>query len=397
MTDMETDSPPGKGERNPAKKTLLALAVVIAALTFWYHRSHDPKPAGSRQMSATARSVPVAVASARKTDFPVWLTGLGTVTPVYTVTLKTLVNGLLMQVFYKEGQVVKAGDVLAQIDPRPFQVQLEQAQGQLARDEALLADARLDLKRYQTLVKTGAIPSQQLDTQLALVSQDEGNVLTDKGLVDSAKLQLTYARITAPFNGRLGLRLVDPGNFVQTSDTTGLAVLTQLSPITVIFPLPQDDLPQIQKGMSSGQPLPVEAWDRANTTLLATGHLYTLDNQVDVTTGMVKLRAEFDNKDMTLFPNQFVNAHLRVATLPGAVVIPMAGLQQGGDGPYLFVMNPQHRVSVRKVKPGPTNGNEIAILDGLSPGDQVVVDGVDNLRDGMTVEVARSSHGQPPP
>ncbi len=397
MTDMETGASRREEARKPAWKLLLVSVVVIAALAFWYHRSHAHKPGESSKMHAHAQSVPVAVAPARKTDFPVWLTGLGTVTPVYTVTLKTLVNGLLMQVFYKEGQVVRAGDVLAQIDPRPFQVQLEQAQGQLARDQALLENARLDLKRYQTLIKTGAIPSQQLDTQVALVSQDEGNVLTDKGLVDNAKLQLTYARITAPFNGRLGLRLVDPGNFVQTSDTTGLAVLTQLSPITVIFPLPQDDLPQILKGMSTGQPLLVEAWDRANTTLLATGHLYTLDNQVDVTTGMVKLRAEFDNKDMTLFANQFVNAHLRVATLPGAVVIPVAGLQQGGEGPYTFVMDNQHRVSVRKVKPGPTNGNEVAIMEGLSPGDQIVVDGLDNLRDGMTVEVARSNHGQPQP
>ncbi|MDE2343824.1 MAG: MdtA/MuxA family multidrug efflux RND transporter periplasmic adaptor subunit [Betaproteobacteria bacterium] len=365
---------------------VLVLAAVLVAY-FKFHGASSSAPGGGRRPPLA----PVSVAVARAEDFQVWMTGLGTVTPLYTVTVHSMVDGQLMQVHFKEGQIVKAGDLLAEIDPRPFQVQLDQALAQLAHDRALLQNAKLDLSRYKALAATGAAPQQQLDTQVALVAQYEASILTDQAQVDNAKLQLVYSRITAPVSGRLGLRLVDPGNIIHTTDATGLVVLTQLSPITVIFPLPQDALPAILKSMKAGT-LRVQAWDRSNTTRLAEGELLTVDNQVDVTTGMVKLRAQFQNSDNSLFPNQFVNARLQVDTLKNALVIPVAGVQQGADGPYAYVLNAQHVVSVHKLKLGPSDGVNVAIQEGLAPGDQVVTDGVDHLREGATVEI--SSRGK---
>ncbi len=335
----------------------------------------------------------MSVAPVTTTDFPVWLIGLGTVTPVYTVTVRSMVDGQLMRVNFQEGQIVKEGELLAEIDSRPFQVQLEQALGQLAHDRALLQNAQLDLRRYKVLAETGAVPQQQLDTQAALVAQYEASIQSDQAQVDNAKLQLIYARITAPVSGRLGLRQVDPGNIVHTTDTNGMVMLTQLSPITVIFPLPQDSLPAILKGMKEPGAMRVEAWDRTNSTRLAEGYLLTVDNEVDVTTGMVKLRAQFKNADYSLFPNQFVNARLKVDTIKGALVIPVAGVQQGAEGPYAYVVNTQHVVSVRKLKVGPSDGERVSILQGLANGEEVVTDGIDHLREGVTVEV---SHREKP-
>lgn len=371
---------------------LLAMAVALAAY-FKFHGTPSTSQAGGRRPPLA----PVSVAVARNEDFQVWMTGLGTVTPVYTVSLHSMVDGQLMQVRFKEGQIVKAGDLLAEIDPRPFQVQLEQAQGQLAHDQALLDNAKLDLARYKALVVNGSVPRQQLDTQVALVAQYEASIASDQAQVDNAKLQLVYSRITAPVSGRLGLRLVDPGNIIHTTDATGLVTLTQLSPITVVFPLPQDALPDILKGMKQPEPMRVEAWDRANKTRLAEGRLLTVDNEVDVTTGMVKLRSEFKNADNSLFPNQFVNARLLVDTLKNAVVIPVSGVQQGAEGPYAYVVNDRHVVSVRRLKLGPSDGERVAIFEGITPGEQVVTDGVDHLRDGVTVEVSSRRKSQTAP
>lgn len=364
---------------------------LLAALAFklYVGSLHGGNSASPRK----APLAPVSVAPVTTTDFPVWLVGLGTVTPVYTVTVRSMVDGQLMRVNFQEGQIVKEGELLAEIDPRPFQVQLEQSLGQLAHDRALLQNAQLDLKRYKVLAETGAVPQQQLDTQVALVAQYEASIQSDQAQVDNAKLQLVYARITAPVSGRLGLRQVDPGNIIHATDTNGMVMLTQLSPITVIFPLPQDALPAILKGLKGPGVLRVEAWDRTNSTRLAEGHLLTVDNEVDVTTGMVKLRAQFKNADYSLFPNQFVNARLKVDTIKGALVIPVAGVQQGAEGPYAYVVNAQHVVSVRKLKVGPSDGERVSILQGLANGEEVVTDGIDHLREGVTVEV--SHHEKP--
>ncbi len=364
---------------------------LLAALAFklYVGSLHGGKAASPRR----APLAPVSVAPVATTDFPVWLVGLGTVTPVYTVSVRSMVDGQLMRVNFQEGQIVKEGELLAEIDPRPFQVQLEQALGQLAHDRALLQNAQLDLKRYKVLAETGAVPQQQLDTQVALVAQYEASIQSDQAQVDNAKLQLVYARITAPVSGRLGLRQVDPGNIIHTTDTNGMVMLTQLSPITVIFPLPQDALPAILKALKEPEALRVEAWDRTNSIRLAEGHLLTVDNEVDVTTGMVKLRAQFKNADYSLFPNQFVNARLKVDTIKGALVIPVAGVQQGAEGPYAYVVNAQHVVSVRKLKVGPGDGERVSILQGLANGEEVVTDGIDHLREGVTVEV--SHHEKP--
>ncbi len=379
--------------RTPRGRLVGALLVLLAiVLAFAYHKLHGNAAHGSPEGARKAPLAPVSVAVARKEDFQVWLTGLGTVTPVYTVSLHSMVDGELMQVHFKEGQIVKAGELLVEIDPRPFQVQLDQALGQLAHDRALLDNANLDLARYKILVVNGSVPRQQYDTQVALVAQYEASIVSDQAQVDNAKLQLVYSRITAPFSGRLGLRLVDPGNIVHTTDTTGLVTLTQLSPITVIFPLPQDALPAILNGMKQREPMRVEAWDRANKTRLAEGRLLTVDNEVDVTTGMVKLRSEFKNADYSLFPNQFVNARLLVDILRNVVVIPVSGVQQGSGGPYAYVVNDQHVVSVHRLKLGPSDGEQVAVTEGIAPGEHVVTDGVDRLREGVTVEI--SGHGK---
>ncbi len=329
-------------------------------------------------------AVAVVIAAAEKGNIGVYLNALGTVTPVYTVTVQSRVDGQLMSVNYQEGQMVREGDLLAEIDPRPFQAQLTQAEGQFARDKALLENAYIDLDRYKEAYARKAIPRQTLDTQVATVHQLEGTVKFDQGQVDSAKVQLAYCRITSPISGRVGLRLVDPGNIVSASGTGGLLVITQLQPITVIFSVAQDYLPNIQQQLRRGHRLEVEAFDRTQQKRLATGSLLTLDNLIDTTTGTIRLKSIFPNKDNSLFPNQFVNARLLIETQRGATLVPTAAIQRNAQSAYVFVVNHDQTAAMRNISVGTTEGNVTAV-EGVSPGDIVAVDGFDKLQDGVKV------------
>lgn len=351
----------------------------------------------TRQQSARAakekggrpdRAIPVATAPVRTADVPVTLTGLGTVTPLNTVTVRTRIDGQLMTVAYREGQLVKAGDLLAEIDPRPYQVQLLAAEGQLARDEAALQNARLDLVRYRTLAAEDAIARQQLDTQGAVVMQGEAAVKSDRAAIESAKLNLTYCRITAPFGGRVGLRVVDPGNMVRSADASGIAVVTQVQPIAVTFTLPADQLPSVLEKVRGGEKLAVDALDREMRKVLARGALDAIDNQIDPATGTVKLKARFANEDGSLYPNQFVNARLLVETLKGAVVAPTAALQRSPQGAYVWLATAKGTAELRPVETRLTDGDVTVVKSGLAPGDAVVVDGTDKLQPGAKVTTA---------
>ena len=319
---------------------------------------------------------------------------LGTVTPVATVTVQTQINGQLTAVGFTEGQDVKKGDFLAQIDPRPYQILKEQYEGQLAHDEGLLAQAQMDLTRYQTLAQQNSIAKQQAEDQVFIVQQYKGSVKQDQGLVDSEALNISYCHIVSPIDGRVGLRLVDPGNYVQTTATSGIAVITQMHPITVIFSVPEDDLPEIMPQLNAGTTLVVTAYDRANIHLLATGKVAAVDSQIDTTTGTVKVRAQFDNPDNTLFPNQFVNVRLLVKTLQNVVTVPTPAIQRGAPGTYVYVINPDSTVSVRQVKTGVVDGDLTEVTSGLTAGERVVIDGTDRLRDGLKVSVA-ADNGAP--
>jgi len=330
---------------------------------------------------------PVHVAAATQGEMPVVLTALGTVTPLANVTVLPQLSGTLQEVYFKEGQMVKKGDVLAQIDPRPYQISLDNAQGTLARDEALLQTARLDLKRYQTLLSQDSIASQQVDTQASLVRQYEGTVKSDKANIDTFKLDLVYARITAPVSGRVGLRQVDPGNYVTPSLTNGIVVITQLQPISVIFTTSEDNLQQIIQQTQAGEKLSVTAYDRSNTTSLEGGMLETLDNQIDTTTGTVKLRAVFQNSKNLLFPNQFVNTRLLVDTIKGAVIVPTPAVLNGSMGQFVYVVKPDNTVTVRPVKVGPVDGERTSIKSGLAVGERVVIDGSDRLKEGAKITI----------
>ncbi len=349
-----------------------------------------PRAAGPGGPGAAgpARPTPVVATKAQTADMQIWLKAIGSVAAANTVTVRSRVDGQLMRVLFSEGQVVKAGDLLAEIDPRPYQAQLEQAEGQLARDSALLDNARIDLQRYRTLFKQDSIAKQQVDTQEALVRQYEGTVKVDKGQVDNAKLQLSYARITAPITGRIGLRAVDAGNIVKAGDTNGLATITQVTPISVIFTIPEDSLPAVTRRMREGTEVPVQAFDRSQANKLASGKLVTIDNQIDATTGTVKLKAEFPNDDGALFPNQFVNIRLLLDVRRGATVIPTAAIQRAGQNAFVYAITPENRIAVRQVTLGPLEGNRTIIETGLQPGDQVVTDGGDRLREGTSVTVA---------
>jgi multidrug efflux system membrane fusion protein len=332
--------------------------------------------------------MPVVVAPAAVGDIDITLNALGTVTSLATVTIKSQISGYLVNVAYQEGQVVKKGDLLAEIDDRSYQLALQNAQGALARDEAMLQSAELDLKRYQDLAKTNAISRQQLDQQVATVAQDKANIQSDQAQIETQKLNIVYCHIVAPVSGRVGLRLVDQGNYVTAGDPTGLVVITQFQPITVIFPVAEDDLPRITKRLKAAKTLPLTAFDRSGTNKLATGELKTIDNQIDTTTGTVKLRAEFANDDETLYPNQFVNVRLLVDTLKGATVVPTAAIQRGAPGTFVYLLNKDpkdHMVTVQPVKLGPANGDRVAAEQGLSPGDRVVIDGADKLRNDAKV------------
>ncbi|MBX3024190.1 MdtA/MuxA family multidrug efflux RND transporter periplasmic adaptor subunit [bacterium] len=366
---------------------VLALAAYALAVT----RQSAPAAGAPR----VAPPAPVVAVAARRGDLPVTLDGIGTVTPLASVTVRSRVDGQLMRVHFEEGQMVQAGDLLAEIDPRPFQVQLEQAQGQLARDQALLANANVDLARYKRLVAEDSIPHQQLDTQQALVRQYQGVVQADQAQVDNAQLQLTYARITAPISGRLGLRLVDPGNMVHAADAGGLVVITQMSPIGVVFTIPEDSLQPVLEKVRAGAELPVEAYDRGKRTLLATGSLLTLDNAVDPSTGTVRLKAQFPNDDGALFPNQFVNARLLLDLRRGVTLVPTAAVQRGSQGPFVYVVKADQTAEVRPVTLGDDDGDDTAIAHGLTPGELVVVDGADALRAGRAVSLRTPTDESP--
>ena len=329
--------------------------------------------------------VPVAMALARTRNVSVYLNGLGAVTPLNTVTVKSRVDGELIAVRFQEGQIVSSGELLAEIDPRPFEAQLTQFEGQLERDQALLDNARLDLTRFQELVKTDAVPRQQLDTQVSLVHQLEGTVKNDQGQIDATKVQLVYCRITSPIAGRVGLRLVDPGNIVHATDTGGLVIITQLQPITVIFTIPEDSIPTVLEQLRQGVRLPVEAYDREYRRKLADGALLTIDNQVDPTTGTVRLKAQFPNTDNRLFPSQFVNARLLIETRRGATVVPTAAIQQSPRGSFVYLLRPDRTVGVRPVTVGVTDGDDVSIERGLAVGEQVVIEGAERLRDGAAI------------
>jgi multidrug efflux system membrane fusion protein len=364
---------------------LLLLAAIVAAAIWYFPRPQTQPKGGGGQAGAP---VPVGVAPVATGDMPVTLSQLGTVTPLSTVTVKTQISGYLVQVAFKEGQMVNKGDFLAQIDPRPYQVALEQAQAQLGKDQALLKNAQVDLQRYNTLVAQNSIAKQTRDTQVSLVAQDEATVKADQAQIDAQRLNLTYCRIVSPVTGRVGLRQVDAGNYVQNSDPNGIVVVTQLQPISVIFTLPEDNLPEVMKRVRAGAVLPVTAYDRTGSTDLGQGKLDTVDNQIDTTTGTVKLRAIFDNVQETLFPNQFVNVKLLVNTLHDADIVPNSAIQRGAPGTFVYVVKPEKTVAVQKVKVGPSDGQQIAILSGLEPGESVVIDGADRLRDGAKVTIA---------
>jgi membrane fusion protein, multidrug efflux system len=378
-------------QRKPRRGVWIVVGLlVIGGLVWWVRQAPTPQPTG-RFGAGTGAPTPVVDAVAQKGDIDITLNALGTVTPLATVTVRTQISGYLMRVAFQEGQHVNKGDLLAEIDYRPYELTMQNAQGQLARDQALLNNAQLDLARYQELAKQNAVPRQQLDTQKSLVAQYQGAVITDQAQIDTAKLNITYCHIIAPVSGRIGLRLVDQGNYVTPSDTTGLLVITQLQPITVIFTLPEDNLPQILRRLHANATLPATAYDRSSTTRLAVGTLSTLDNQIDTTTGTVKLRAQFPNDDESLFPNQFVNIKLQVDVLHDATLVPQSAIQRGAPGTFVYLINQDNTVSVRPVTLGPGDADKTSISAGLAPGDRVVIDGADKLREGAKISLRGSS------
>jgi len=389
-------APPKQAHGAPKRSSRVWIWLLILALAaagvyyFWSKRNPGQGAGGAAGAGAQAQkkgfgAIPVVAAKARKGNIPVYLVNLGGVLPIYTVTVRSRVDGQLMDVHYKEGDIVQKGAPIVEIDSRPYDAALVQAQGQLIRDQALLANAKIDLARYQTLLTQNAIPEQQLATQQALVTQDEGIVKTDQGMIDTAALNVTYSHITAPITGRVGLRLVDPGNIVHATDTTGMLVITQMDPISVLFPLPEDQVPVVLQKLNAGQKLPVDAFDRSSDILLAHGTLATVDNEIDPTTGSLRWRANFANPNYKLFPGQFVNVRVLVQLKQGVTLLPTATIQRNTTSTYVFLVKPDSTVTVRTVQVGTVEGNDSEITSGMQPGDTVVMTGVDKLQEGTKV------------
>lgn len=368
----------------------LLLLAALGYAGFRYYQASEQKKAAADAAQAQRlahRPVTVAATKAHRGDIPIYLRGLGTVTAFNTVNVKSRADGPLIAVNYKEGQFVKKDEVLVEVDPRPYQVALEQAQGNLARDQAQLNDAKVNLARYQKLWDEGVIAKQQLDTQAAQVGQFNGSIEVDKANIDTAKLNLSFAKVTAPISGRIGLRLVDVGNIVHPGDANPIAIITQLQPISVIFTIPADSLPPVLKKLNAGASLPVYAYDRADRNKIATGTLLTVDNQIDVNTGTSRLKATFSNSDNALFPQQFVNCRLLLDTKHGVVIVPAQAIQRGPQGAYVYLVKPDQTATMRQVTVGATEGNQVEITSGVAPGDTIVTDGQDKLQEGSTVQV----------
>jgi multidrug efflux system membrane fusion protein len=372
----------------------VAAAIFIVALIVYQAATFISQPQQRRGRFMDAGNQPVGVARIHRGDIRLSLRALGAVTPVATVTVNAQITGLLMSVGFKEGQLVHKGQFLAQIDPRPYQVALEQAQAQLVRDDATLKQAQMDLTRYQTLSQQQSIPRQTYEDQVWIVKQDQGTVDYDEAQIKAQQLNLVYCHIVAPTDGRVGLRQVDPGNYVQTGSSTGIVVLTVLKPTTVEFAVPEDNLPKIMARVHAGAKLPVTAFDRANVTQLATGELAAVDTQVNTTTGTVMLRANFDNSDETLFPSQFVNIVMLLDTQKDVVTVPVSAVQRGAPGTYVYLVNQDNTVTVHPITLGAQDGDLFAVDSGLSPGDRVVTDGADRLRDGAKVTIPDNTHQQ---
>ena len=389
-------APPIKARRPRRRMVWLSVLVVLvlAGAIWWTRQGGAPQPAGGGRNAAPMSIVPETVA---KGDIGINLNALGTVTSLATVTIRTQISGYLQKIDFKEGDDVKKGDLLAEIDSRPYEAALAQAKGNLARDEALLKGAQVDLTRYQALAAQNAVPHQTLDTQVALVAQDQGTVEADRAAVKAAEVNLQYCRIVSPLDGRVGLRQVDQGNYVTPGDTNGLVVITQLQPISVLFTLPEDNLQTVLKRMQGGATLPAAAYDRSGASKIADGILLTFDSQIDPTTGTIKARAQFANDAKTLYPNQFVNIRLLVDTHKDVTTMSTAGIQRGVPGTFVYLVNADNTVSVRKVVLGVTEGERVEVRSGLAPGDRIVIDGADKLREGAKVNIRAEANAATPP